>query len=591
MGKNLTINRVFQRLGTWFFLTFANGMSRKFFCFLSFVGLFIALCSGQEVNRHEVDAVLQQRGEAKVLVSAEKADLQKLANIVSLDYRHGDKWLAYVNKKQFEALCKSGFAFELFEEEKTKAADMASDISQMQSWNRYPTYETYTSMIQNFAFQYPSLCSVDTIGRSVNGRLLLCLQLTNNSYNESQKPKFFYSSSIHGDELTGMIMLLRLADSLLSSYQSDEDIRDLLSFVELYICPLANPDGAYAGGNASVSSATRYNANHIDLNRNFPDPVMGSHYDGEQYQTETMAFMNYAHAKRFDVSANLHGGAEVCNYPWDFRTSEEGSHADKAWFEENCLQFVNEVRTYSPAYYFTDVSYDGITEGGDWYKVYGGRQDWHNYFMKCREITIEISSSKTPSAAFLPKYWYYLGKALLSYVSNSTKGIKGVVKDSLNGEELDSVLIKVEGLEGEEASVFSKGNGFYFRALSAGEYTLTFSKQGYESKRLNLSVPGNGTVSCDVLLKRNLTFDIQPTETKLQAEIYPNPNHGCFILKTNAEGQYRILGLTGNVLQIGELQKGENTVETNTCSAGYYILQILPQALDLQTSKHIIIVQ
>lgn len=590
-GNGLTVNRTFERLDMWFFLTFAIGMLRKFFVFLSFVGLFIVLCNGQNADRHEVEAVLQKRGEAKVLISAEKTDLQRLADIVSLDYRHGDKWLAYVNARQFEALCESGFAFELFEEREPKAADMASDISQMQSWNRYPTYGTYVAMMQDFARRYYSLCSLDTIGTSGNGRLLLCLRLTNDSCDENRKPKFFYSSSIHGDELTGMIMLLRLADSLLSSYRSDEAIRDLLSSVELYICPLANPDGAYAGGDASISAATRYNANHIDLNRNFPDPVMGSHYDGEAYQVETMAFMDYAKKKRFDVSANLHGGAEVCNYPWDFRSSEQGSHADKSWFEENCLRFVNDVRAYSPAYYFTDVSYDGIIEGGDWYTVYGGRQDWHTYFMKCREITIEISSSKAPSGVFLPKYWHYLGKALPSYVANSTKGIKGVVEDSLSGEKLDSVSVEVAGFAGEEALVLSKGNGFYFRTLSAGRYTLTFSKEGYESKTLDLSVQANGTVTCDVLLKKNAVSDIPHVETELQAEMYPNPNNGSFMLRTNTKGQYRILGMTGNVLQIGELQNGENIVETKNLPTGGYILQILSQASCFQSDNRIMIVQ
>lgn len=574
-----------------FFLTFASGMMGKYLIFCLLLSLSVALCSGQNIAQTEVEDALRQRGEAKILIKAEKADLQRLADVVSLDYKHGDKYLAYVNRKQFDAFLGSGFAFELFKDDESKAVNMAADPSQMQTWNRYPTYETYLSVMQNFSLDYPALCTLDTIGTSENGRLLLCLRLTNDSCEKNQKPKFFYGSSIHGDELTGAVMLLRLADSLLSNCQSNEAIRELLSCVELYICPLSNPDGTYAGGNASVAEATRYNANHIDLNRNFPDPVMGSHYDGEQYQAETMAFMQYAKAKRFDLSANLHGGAEVCNYPWDCRTSEQGAHADRAWFETNCSKFVDQVRACSPDYYFTDVSYNGITAGGDWYTVYGGRQDWHNHFVKCREITIEISATKTPSSSFLPRYWNYLGKALASYVSNTTKGIKGTVTDSLTAECLDSVLVEVAGLSGEEAVVFSKANGFYFRALSAGNYTLTFSKEGYESKTIVLTLPSDSTIRCNTALKKCTLSNLEPPAPQLSVELYPNPAVERFTLKTDRCGEYRILSPLGTLLQQGMLHKGENIIEAKTLPKGCHIIRILSYDKHGSTCERKIIVQ
>ena len=87
--------------------------------------------------------------------------------------------------------------------------------------------------------------------------------------------------------------------------------------MEIYITPLANPDGTYHGGNNTVSGAWRGNANGIDLNRNYWDPADGQHPDGEVWQTETIANMNFMAAHHFVISANFHGGAEVVNYPWD----------------------------------------------------------------------------------------------------------------------------------------------------------------------------------------------------------------------------------------------------------------------------------
>ena len=49
-----------------------------------------------------------------------------------------------------------------------------------------------------------------------------------------------------------------------------------------------------AGGNQDVWSATRYNANSVDLNRNYPDPEDGPHPDGNPYQAETIIFLGLA---------------------------------------------------------------------------------------------------------------------------------------------------------------------------------------------------------------------------------------------------------------------------------------------------------
>lgn len=64
--------------------------------------------------------------------------------------------------------------------------------------------------------------------------------------------------------------MLRLIDTLLSSYGTDQRLTNLINNLEIWICPDTNPDGTYYGGNNSVSGARRYNYNGYDLNRNFP---------------------------------------------------------------------------------------------------------------------------------------------------------------------------------------------------------------------------------------------------------------------------------------------------------------------------------
>ena len=120
--------------------------------------------------------------------------------------------------------------------------------------------------------QYPSLCRLDTIGTSINGKLVLALRISNNPGAAATKPEVFYTSTMHGDETGGFILMLRLADYLLSNYNDNPRVKELIDNLDIWINPLANPDGTYNSGDV-ISSPVRFNANGVDLNRNFPDPT------------------------------------------------------------------------------------------------------------------------------------------------------------------------------------------------------------------------------------------------------------------------------------------------------------------------------
>ena len=69
----------------------------------------------------------------------------------------------------------------------------------------------------------------------------------------------------------------------------------------------------------------RANANHVDLNRNFPDQFFTTQ-DNRNAQKETIAVMNWLKEYHFVLSANLHGGSLVANYPYDDAKSGQGGH-------------------------------------------------------------------------------------------------------------------------------------------------------------------------------------------------------------------------------------------------------------------------
>ena len=315
-----------------------------------------------------------------------------------------------------------------------KVVNMATTLDEMASWDRYPTYEVYVDMMQRFANDYPTLCHLDTIGTSVQNRLILSLSITGTG-DTSGRPEFFYTSTMHGDEVTGFYLMLRLCDTLLRSYGTSADITNLLNRIRVYINPLSNPDGTYHGGNHTVASSIRYNANYVDLNRNYPDPFGTDPLDPLQKENEVM--INYVQNHHFLLSANLHGGSEVMNYPWDSYTSYQQLNEHANWWKEVSKRFVDTCRLYDNRR-FRDVTSNGYINGGDWYVIHNGRQDYFNYYCDVREITMELSTSKTLSTDRLQHYWNCQSHALINFIKeiftipNSTENITPTIATHYN---------------------------------------------------------------------------------------------------------------------------------------------------------------
>jgi murein tripeptide amidase MpaA len=426
-------------------------MRIKIVCFF----LSIMLLSGQEYYGY--------------IDNADARHLPDLNKFCSIDHGTHDKVRVYANEIQRELLRSNGFHFiELPHPGKATQVTMY-DYSPKENynWDAYPTYDSYIAIMNEFAELYPEICRLESIGLSENGRELLCLKITDNPDQDEVEPGFFYTGTMHGDEVAGFVLLLRLADYLLSNYGIDERVQNIINNTELWINPLANPDGTYASGNHTVFGATRYNANWVDLNRNFPDPEDGDHPDGNVYQAETLAMMDFAENHRLVMSANFHGGAEVVNYPWD---TWSYLHADNEWFEHVSRVYADAAQENAPDGYMDDFN-NGITNGYAWYTTNGNRQDYMNYFFGCKEVTIELSHAKIVPESQLNAHWNYNKEALLAFLEQVFNGIYGQVLmlNSAPGE----AKIKILSHDHTNSEVYTDASvGDYHRLLLPGTYRV-----------------------------------------------------------------------------------------------------------------------
>jgi PKD repeat protein len=448
--------------------------------FKNLTALLIALLTLATVHAQDfdVDEIFGQKGEIYFKFQNENHNLNALSRIVSIDAIDGLDVYAYASKSEFESFLKHVRDFELLTKpgEQIKEPKMLDKINirEITDWDFYPTYEAYIDIMYQFASDYPDLCEVFSIGQSVEGREIMMAKISKNVDVREAEPQFLYTGTIHGDETTGYILLLRLIDHLLSNYGTDEKVTGLVDNVEIWINPNSNPDGTYAGGNNTVYGATRYNANNVDMNRNYPDPEDGPHPDGNPWQPETILFMQLAEENNFTMSANTHGGAEVLNYPWDTWPTLA---ADNDWWIFVCREYVDTVHLYSPANYLSGFD-NGITNGYSWYSISGGRQDYMNYFHQCREVTLEMSNTKLLPTSQLNDHWDWNYRSLLNYIEQCTYGVNGIVTDQDTGEPLRA-LVSIEGHDMDSSMVFSDAQtGFYQRLLETGTYNLTFSAPG-----------------------------------------------------------------------------------------------------------------
>jgi hypothetical protein len=349
--------------------------------------------------------------------------------------------------------------------------------------------------MQSFADSFPTICKLHNIGTLNSGREILIVQISDNVGLKENEPSFLYTSSMHGNELTGYVLMLRLIDELLNGYGSNSKYTNIINEVDIWINPMANPDGAYFGGNHTVQNAIRYNGSFVDLNRNYPDITNGNHPDGNPWQEETIIFMDLADSITFNMSCNIHTGAEVLNYPWD---AWGNLTADDSWWQHIGRTYVDTLYNFSSGY-FNGFS-NGITNGWDWYEIHGGRQDYMNYFKYCRESTLELSSNKIPNPILLPNYWNYNESSFVNYIEQSLFGVRGIVSDSVTGNPLNA-RVEIIGHDVDSSHVYSNlPVGNYHRYLSQGNYEITFSKNGYYDKSVNVDVYNNLATVLDVQL-------------------------------------------------------------------------------------------
>ncbi|KAG9263018.1 adipocyte enhancer-binding protein 1 [Astyanax mexicanus] len=258
--------------------------------------------------------------------------------------------------------------------------------------------------------------------------------------------------------------------------------------------------------------------------------------------TETKAIIAWMERTPFVLGANLQGGEKIVVYPFDMQRpprstsldsrvvhrngrpvveyhmneetwariqrQNEGAlreTADESMFRWLAMTYAHSHLTMTETYHGSCHTDDitggqGVINRATWKPVVGSMNDFSYLHTNCFEISIFLGCDKFPHESELPLEWENNREALLAFIEQVHRGIKGVVRDT-NGTLIANATISVEGVKHD---VKTASTGDYWRLLNPGEYRVTARAEGY-SPQTRLCMVGyeTGATSCSFTLTRS----------------------------------------------------------------------------------------
>lgn len=359
----------------------------------------------------------------------------------------------------------------------------------------YKNPEEIASLIERFADKFPEITSRVSIGKSLEGRDIWAIKISDNPEDhEVSEPAILFNSMHHAREVMTPEVSLDIIETLLNGYQSHAEIKKWIDSYQIWVIPMFNVDGSNKmwGSNKWWRKNTR-GGYGVDLNRNYPsgwNKCNGSSgekssqtYRGPRpaSEPETQAMMKFISKIRPVFNISYHSYSELVIYP--LGCSPERTN-NKDVVEKIGKEIAKKL---------------GYTPGTAWellYSVDGGDIDWMYQQYQVIPYVIEINSRKE---GFHPRFSKWRDKTvklnqagwmhLLTRLGES--GVRGQIRS--NGAPVADFQIDIYKSPSNQISKKRlvqtyrvDKNGIFHLILNPGTYDLTFknSSQSIVSKRV-----------------------------------------------------------------------------------------------------------
>ncbi|UCF05104.1 MAG: immune inhibitor A [bacterium] len=291
----------------------------------------------------------------------------------------------------------------------------------------YHTYDEMNVVLDALVSTYPTLARLDTLGTSIEGRLIRAIKISDNAGTDEDEPEVLIMGCHHAREIMSVDVPLRLAQYLLDNYGTSSEITGLVEGREIWIAPMINPDGhVYVQNNHSDPWWQWWRKNRrdngdgsfgVDPNRNYsymwgyddigssPSPSSEVYRGTAPFsEPETQAVRDFCAGRSFTLALSYHTYGELILFPWGYAPIYTDDH-------ELFITLADSLRRgndYTPGCTAMDVLYPTNGDTGDW--AYGEAVQKNSFPCFTIEMnTYEDGGFGPPDDLILPTFNKVLG--------------------------------------------------------------------------------------------------------------------------------------------------------------------------------------
>uniref|UniRef100_A0A4W5K1F1 AE binding protein 1b n=1 Tax=Hucho hucho TaxID=62062 RepID=A0A4W5K1F1_9TELE len=369
---------------------------------------------------------------------------------------------------------------------------------------RHHNYSDMVTMMKSVSEECPNITSMYSLGRSSKGLDILAMVISGNpTEHEIGEPEFRYTAGFHGNEATGREMVLLLLQYLCKEYNDGNPrVRRLVEGIRIHLVPSLNPDGQEkaltVGSELSGWTTGHWTEDGHDIFQNFPDlnsvlweaedkgmvpKLTPNHHVKIPIAVETRAIILWMESHPFVLGANFQGGERFVAYPYDnHRLTKTANYP--IWL---CVCYRWLAISYASTHLSMTYTSHGSCHGNDitggvgivnrakWQPVTGSMNDFSYLHTNCLELSVFLGCDKFPHQSELVIEWEKNREAMLTFMEQVHRGIRGVVKDN-EGNPIANATVSVEGVNHDVSTAVT---GDYWRLLNPGEYRVTVRAEGF----------------------------------------------------------------------------------------------------------------
>jgi hypothetical protein len=261
----------------------------------------------------------------------------------------------------------------------------ASTVKNGEWFTKFLKYEEIMRAIDTLVTNYPSLVKTESIGKTHQGRPITVVTVGGGK----NKPAIWLDGGIHAREWASPATVLFILNKLVTTYNTDANIKALVDGATWYIVPVLNPDGYVKTHtvdrmwrkNARPRSCSRSSCcDGVDLNRNFgygfggagtsPDSCDDTHRGPSAFsEPESQAVRNFIlNHKDIKAYLTIHAYSQMWFYPFGDKVNSYSDDVDE--LADVAQRGADALR----ALYGT--RYDVGTAADLLYEAAGGSDDW-----------------------------------------------------------------------------------------------------------------------------------------------------------------------------------------------------------------------